>query len=167
MPEDQEQEQTQQLLQLWQQNINKSLLSQLDLLQSLKCNMYNVCVIQEPYIDFQGHMWANCNWTTIYPNMHKTHPDRTRSVILINTNLLTDAWKRIDFNHPDITAVEITGQFGTLQVINVYNDGNNNNALTHISAFILDQERQQYTMGPLHTISMGGFNHHHPLWDEP
>ena len=167
MPEDQEQEQTQQLLQLQQQNINKSLLSQLDLLQSLKCNMYDVCTIQELYIDFQGHTWANCNWTTIYPNTHKTHPDSTRSIILINTNLLTDAWKQIDFNHPDIMAVEITGQFSTLQVINVYNDGNNNNALTYISAFMRDWERQQYTMGLLHTIWMGDFNCNHPLWDEP
>jgi hypothetical protein len=142
MPEDQEQEQTRRPLQLRQQNVNKSLLSQLDLLQSLKRNMYDVCAIQEPYIDFQGHTRANRNWTTIYPNTHKTHPDSTRSVILINTNLLTDAWKQIDFDHPDITAVEITGQFGTLRVINVYNDGNNNNALTHISAFMRDRERQ-------------------------
>jgi hypothetical protein len=71
--------------------------------------MYDVCAIQEPYIDFQGHMQVNCNWTKIYPNMHKTHPDSTRSIILINTNLLTDAWKQIDFDYPDITAVEITG----------------------------------------------------------
>jgi len=71
-------------------------------------------MIQEPYIDFQGNTQANRNWTTIYPNTHKTHPDSTRSVTLINTNLLTDAWKQIDFDHPDIMAVEIMGQFGTL-----------------------------------------------------
>ena len=71
-------------------------------------------MIQEPYIDFQGNTQVNCNWTTIYPNTHKTHPDSTRSVTLINTNLLTDAWKQIDFDHPDITAVEIMGQFSTL-----------------------------------------------------
>jgi len=136
MPENQEHEQTQRMLQIWQQNVNKSLLSQLDLLQSLKRNVYDVCAIQEPHIDFQGNTRANHNWTTIYPNTHKTHPNNTRSVILINTNLLTDAWKQIEFDHPDITAVEITGQFGTLRVINVYNDGNNNNALTHISAFM-------------------------------
>jgi hypothetical protein len=52
----------------------------------------------------------------------------------------------------DIIAVEITGQFGTLRVINIYNDGNNNNALTHISAFMQNQERQQHVTGPLHTI---------------
>ena len=68
--------------------------------------------------------------------MHKTHPDNTRSVILVNTNLLTDAWKQIDFNHLDITAVKVKGQFGMLCIINIYNDGDNNNALTHVSAFI-------------------------------
>ena len=167
MSEDQEHEQTQRPLQIRQQNVNKSLLSQLDLLQSLKRNIYDVCAIQEPYIDFQGNTRANRNWTTIYPNTHKTHPDSTRSVILINANLITDAWKQIDFDHPDITAIEITGQFGTLRIINIYNDGKNNNALTHISAFMRDRERQRHATGPLHTIWMGDFNRHHPLWDEP
>jgi hypothetical protein len=137
MPEN-EQETTQRPLQIRQQNVNKSLISQLDLLESLKQNAYDVCVVQEPYIDFQGYTWANKNWMTIYPNTHQKHPDRTRSIILINANLLTDAWKQIEFEHLDITAIEIQGEFGTLRIINVYNDGDNNSTLTHISAFMRD-----------------------------
>ncbi|KAF8233563.1 hypothetical protein L208DRAFT_1555301 [Tricholoma matsutake] len=136
MSENQEQEVTQRPLQIRQQNINKSLLSQLNLLQSLKQNTYCVCAIQEPYINFKGHTRANQNWTTIYPNTHQKHPDRTRSITLINTDLLTDAWKQIDFEHPDITAIEIRGEFSMLCIINVYNNGDNNSALTHISAFM-------------------------------
>ncbi|KAF8219738.1 hypothetical protein L208DRAFT_1338121, partial [Tricholoma matsutake] len=83
---------------------------------------YDVCVVQEPYIDFKGHTQANQNWTAIYPNRHQKHPDRTRSVILINANLLTDAWKQIDFKYPDITVIKIQGEFGTLPIINIYND---------------------------------------------
>ena len=44
-----------QKLQIWQQNINQSLEGQLDLLQSLKANNYDVVVIQELHIDFLGH----------------------------------------------------------------------------------------------------------------
>ncbi|KAF8224631.1 DNase I-like protein [Tricholoma matsutake] len=166
MLENQEQEQTQQPFQMWQQNVNKSLESQLDLLESLRRNKYDMCAIQEPYMDFNGKTCANRNWITIYPNMHQDNPDRTRSVILVNANLLTDAWKQINIEHLDITAIEIKGQFGTLQIINIYNNCNNNNALTHISAYMRDRERQRHTAGPLHTIWLGDFNRHHPLWDE-
>ena len=88
-----------------QQNTNKSLMSQLDLLESLKRNEYDICAIQEPYIDFNGKSQANRQWMTIYPNTHHSHPDSTRSLLLINTNLLTDSWKQINFQHPDITAI--------------------------------------------------------------
>ena len=40
-----------QKLQIWQQNINKSLEGQLDLLQSLKENNYDIVAIQKPHID--------------------------------------------------------------------------------------------------------------------
>ncbi|KAF8224608.1 hypothetical protein L208DRAFT_1041754, partial [Tricholoma matsutake] len=82
---------------------------------------YDVCVVQEPYIDFKGHMGANQNWMMIYPNTHQKHPDnRTRSV----------SWKQINFEHLDITAIEIQGEFGMLCIINIYNNGDNNGALT-------------------------------------
>jgi hypothetical protein len=67
-----------------QQNTNKSLLSQLDLLESLKRDDYDVCAIQEPYIDFNGKSRANHQWTTVYPDTHHSHPDSTRSLLLIN-----------------------------------------------------------------------------------
>jgi hypothetical protein len=44
----------QQPLQIQQQNMNKSLKSQIDLLANLKRNEYDLCLIQEPYIDFKG-----------------------------------------------------------------------------------------------------------------
>ena len=107
MSETPNQETRQRPLQIRQQNVNKSLISQLDLLQSLKCDDYDICVIQEPYIDFKGKTRANRQWSVIYPSTHQEHPDSTRSITLINTNLLTDAWKQIHFQHPDITAIEI------------------------------------------------------------
>jgi len=62
-----------------QQSMNKSLESQIDLLGSLKWNEYDLCLIQEPYIDFKGKTQANWNWIVIYipghtsqlPRLHK------------------------------------------------------------------------------------------------
>jgi hypothetical protein len=80
---------------------------------------------------------------------------------------MTDSWKQIHFEHPDITAIEIQGSFGTLQILNIYNNCNNNSSLTHISMYMRDRDRQQCTNTPLLTAWMGDFNRHHPLWDEP
>jgi hypothetical protein len=95
-----------------------------------------MCLIQEPYIDFKGKTRANQNWAVLYPNTHEKYPDHTRSVILINTNMLSDAWKQIHFDHPDITVIEIQGHFGTLWLINVYNDCDNNSSLTRLAAYM-------------------------------
>jgi hypothetical protein len=166
MPEDRQDDASRKPIQIRQQNVNKSLISQLDLLVSLRRNTYDITAIQEPYIDFNGKSRANRQWITVYPNTHKEHLQATRALILVNTNLSTDAWKQIPFQHPDITAIELTGEFGTLRIINIYNDCNNNNALTRLSAYMQDHERQRYTTGPLNTVLLGNFNRHHPLWDE-
>lgn len=89
MYENQNQNEEQRPIQIRQQNVNKSLISQLDLLQSLRKDDYDVCSIQEPYIDHQGKTRANRQWVTVYPNTHQEHPDNTRSIMLINANILT------------------------------------------------------------------------------
>jgi hypothetical protein len=94
----------------------------------------------------------------IYPNTHQKHPDHTWSVILINTNLITDLWKQIHFEHPDITAIEIQESFRMLQILNIYNDCNNNSSLTHVSTYMQDKDKHQCTNMPLLTAWMGDFN---------
>ena len=116
-------------LQIQQQNVNKSLHSQLDLLATLKRNKYNICAVQEPHIDFKGMTRANYQWFTIYPSTHTMSPEHTRSVLLINANLLTNDWKQISIPHPDITAIKLSGTFGVIRLFNIYNDCNNNNSL--------------------------------------
>lgn len=100
-------------LQIRQQNINKSLYSQQDLLISLKRNEYDICAIQEPYTDHNSMTRANFHWFTVYPSTHTSNPKATRSVILVNTNLLTNDWKQISIPHSDITAIEISHTYGT------------------------------------------------------
>ena len=76
------------------------------------------------------------NGVTVYPITHKEHPDAMRSITLVNADLLTDTWRQIQLQHPDITAIEMTGEFGTLRIINIYNDCNNNSTVTHLSAYM-------------------------------
>jgi len=166
MPENQQDGSGWKHIQVRQQNVNKSLISQLDLLVSLRHNIYDICMIQKPYIDLSGKSQANWQWITVYPNTHKDHLQATRAAILINTNICTDTWKQIQFQHPDITAIELTGEFSTLHIINIYNNCNNNGTLTHLSTYMQDCEWQRYTTGPLHTLWQGDLNRHHPLWDK-
>jgi exonuclease III len=153
-------------LRIWQQNINKSLEGQSDLLVSLKMD-YDVCLIQEPYIDFKGKTRANPHWSVIYPETHNTNHKATRSLILVNTRLKSDSWTHIPFDSPDVTGIQLVGDFGTLRLINIYNDCNHNDSLTHLSNYLRNPQNRIYPQAPLHNMWMGDFNRHHSLWDEP
>ncbi|KIM63357.1 hypothetical protein SCLCIDRAFT_55368, partial [Scleroderma citrinum Foug A] len=51
----------------WQQNVNKSLMSQLDLLNNTDPKLIDFIFIQEPHIDFLNLTRANYHWTVVYP----------------------------------------------------------------------------------------------------
>src|ERR1700735_3982447 len=155
------------LLQIRQQNINKSLVGQLDLLMTLRKDHYDFCAIQEPYIDFNGKTRANHQWITIYPSTHSSAPKDTRSVILINANLPTNDWTQIPILHPDITAIEFSCASGKIRLFNIYNDCKNNIALTDVATYMKANPPQRSLIRPTHHIWLGDFNRHHPLWDEP
>ena len=123
-------------LSIYKQNINKSLTSQLDLLVALRRDTFNICVIQEPYINFRGKSRANLAWSTVYPSTHHNAPDSTRSLLLMNTDIDPFAWQQINIPHLDITAIEIATSMLKLRIYNVYNDSNNNNT------FIVSENHQ-------------------------
>ena len=156
-----------QKLRIWQQNLNRSLEGQLDLLQSLGDNQYDIAALQEPHIDFLGRTRANAHWTVIYPKQHLAEPGKTRAVILINRNISTNNWDEIPLNSLDVTGVRIHGEFGAICLLNIYNDCENNNSIGVVKNFMRDrgareregEAREQY-------IWMGDFNRHHPIWDE-
>src|ERR1700684_1377247 len=83
-------------LRIWQQNINRSLEGQLDLLHTLKAEKYDIVAIQEPHIDFLGRTRANPHWSVIYPKHHLVDPRKSRSVILVNRSLSTNNWDDLD-----------------------------------------------------------------------
>ena len=65
---------------------------------------------------------ANFQWFTVYPSTHTFAPASTRSMLLINTNLLTNNWKQISIPHPDITAIKLSSTYGKILLFNIYND---------------------------------------------
>ena len=81
-------------------------------------------------------------------------------------HLFTNDWKQIPIPHPDITAVEISGPFGTLRILNIYNNCNNNDSLNHISNYMKVNPLLHSIIAPIHYIRLSDFNRHHPLWDE-
>ncbi|OBZ69995.1 hypothetical protein A0H81_10500 [Grifola frondosa] len=63
-------------LRIWQQNLNKSLDAQLDLLHAANPDNYDLLLLQEPYLDHLNLTRANHHWTVVYPSRH--HDDDTR-----------------------------------------------------------------------------------------
>ncbi|KAI9569830.1 hypothetical protein HD554DRAFT_2019714, partial [Boletus coccyginus] len=108
---------------IWQQNLNKSNTTQQRFLSNLNPNIYDVATIQEPTINYVNLTVTNPRWNTIYPTVHETK-DAThmRSVILVNKNLSKDSWRTIPIKSLDITAIELTGDWGKVHIYNVYND---------------------------------------------
>lgn len=155
----------QQRLRIWQQNINKSLDGQNDLLH--RVSTHDMVLIQEPYIDFLGNTRATPGWTVVYPTGHKDRTEKTRSVILVNSKLHTATWKQVGVAHPDITAIALTGPFGTIRIFNIYNDGDTNDTIFFLRAFLRDNPISMYKKQPARDIWAGDFNRHHPLWELP
>jgi hypothetical protein len=161
-------------LRIWQQNCRKSIKTQTDLCSRLCPKQYDLCLIQEPYIDSDKFTRAPTGWTALYPPTHGTPgAARTRSVILVSPRLGTDICTTIPILSADITAVQVETQRGSIRIFNVYNDQNHNLATDRLRAW--KQDPKGNTLPPTPTYSHGGavltiwagdFNRHHPLWDE-
>ncbi|KAJ7869791.1 hypothetical protein B0H13DRAFT_1457417, partial [Mycena leptocephala] len=90
---------------------------------------YDIALLQEPHVDFRGVSRAGRAWVSVYPPTHSGNQRATRSVILMNSHLPSSMWKPVLIDSPDVTAVELRGEFGTIRIVNVYNDCNHNEAL--------------------------------------
>ncbi|KAF8836918.1 hypothetical protein BDN67DRAFT_863872, partial [Paxillus ammoniavirescens] len=82
---------------------------------------YDLAVIQEPFINCVNLTTNNSRWNVIYPTCHNTtNATRTQLVILVNINLSKDHWKTIPVDEPNITAIEILRESGSLRIYNIY-----------------------------------------------
>ena len=158
-------------LKIWQHNINKSRTCQHDLISSGKLADWEIDIIalQEPSINGFGQTVASKDWKTIYPSGHASNPDKTRSVILIRDNLLTDGWEQVEFPSGDVTAIRIKGTWGKLTLFNIYNDCNHDDTLELLRKYHKKHYRDLLgctkTQGQHHLIWVGDFNRHRPCWD--
>src|ERR1700744_1062280 len=107
-------------LKICQHNVNKSRLCQHDLISSGKRTGWDIDIValQEPSINSFGQTVASKAWKTVYPTGHASNPEKTRSVMLIRDNLLTDGWEQIEFPSSDVTAISIKGEWGKLALFN-------------------------------------------------
>ena len=108
---------------IWQQNFWKSLIAMHALLNGLK-DEYDMVCIQEPHFDFRGITRVTGVWTVIYLSIHAEEQEGevTRSLILIHRRISSDAWQQIEVESKDVTAIQLEGLNGWLNIYNVYND---------------------------------------------
>jgi len=125
---------------IWQQNVNKSPTCQHNLISSGKLSELDIDIValQEPSINAFNQTIATRNWVTIYPSTHNTDPGKTRSVLLIHANISTDSWNQLDFLSGDVTVIQISGTWGVLNVLNIYNDGKSNATINLLTKFHSD-----------------------------
>jgi hypothetical protein len=122
-------------LRIWQQNLNKSLTSQLELLHSMHPTSFAIAAIQEPYLDHNQCSRGTSKWNIVYPSPYYTnemHEHKTRSLLLINSRINTDCWTRIPVPSWDITAVSFRTPAVSLLIINTYNDCTHSDAIANI-----------------------------------
>src|SRR6266404_2210656 len=158
-------------IKIWQQNVNKSKMCQLDLIGSSKMieEEIDIIALQEPYISPHHYTAAARHWVTVYLTPHTTDPGKTRSVILLQSNISSDNWEQTDFHSGDVMAIQIRGKWGKLVIFNIYNDCMHNDTIKMLTYF--HSEHREYILGKNgnheknHLIWLGDFNHHHPYWD--
>ena len=111
----------QQHVKVTQQNLNKTLTAQLHMLNSTKLDEWDILLLQEPWMTFNGTR-ATPHWRVLYPETFfadKTKP--LRSIILVSTRIPTNSYEQIQFGTADVTGIMLKTDGGTIDLINVYN----------------------------------------------
>ena len=158
-------------LTIWQQNVNKLPSCQHDLISNNHLvNMgINIIALQEPAINPFNLTIASRDWLPLYPSTHSDASIRSRAITMIRSNISTDNWTQLDFPSGDVAIVQIKGTWGKITIFNIYNNCNNNDTIKLLSRFYSRNRTQleHAETGTAHTIWLGDFNRHHPLWDDP
>ena len=130
---------------------------------------YDFILVQEPYIDFKATTRTNAHYITVYPPRHwdKHNETPTRTVILVNRQIDTNAWTEIAVDWPDITAIELKTEIGKIRIFNIYNSCLHNETLDKLGAYMDEHENRREEGERVHYIWVGDFNRHHPLGRAP
>ena len=155
---------------IWQQNVNRSSTCQHDLISSaaLARRGVDIVALQEPAITKFGTSVASRDWVPVYPSTHSKDPYKSRSLILIRSNILTEQWKQIEYPSRDVTVVQLSGSWGEVTLFNIYNDGEKNDTISQLETFTQSHiSSPGQNTGAKPVLWLGNFNRHHPHWDNP
>lgn len=122
-------------LKIWQQNVNRSLISQLDLVNNLHPRSADIVDIQEPYFDHLQNTRENSRWYVVYPQGYKEAEKAPRSVMLVSKAISTNSWVPLQVGTTDVTAIRMiaTGNgIPDILIYNVYVDQANSDTITAI-----------------------------------
>ena len=149
-------------LRIWQQNSHKSKLAQQYILNTAPPEDWDVIAIQEPWLDQFKNARGSSYWRILYPTTHLLdNAPRTRSILMINTNIATDSYIQLDVPNADITAVRFNGVHGNISLFNIYNDCTHNETLSALHLYLL--ANPPFPLDSM--LWLGDFNRHHPLWE--
>jgi ribonuclease HI len=155
---------------IWQQNVNKSKICQHDLISSSRLveQHIDIVALQEPAISDFAVTIANKDWRVVYPSTHAKDPSKTRAVTLLRADIPTNKWSQIEIDSGDVTIVKITGEWGATTLFNIYNDCEHDDTIEKVKVLqsSLDGQDRDAPNESAHTIWLGDFNRHHPHWDD-
>ena len=156
---------------VWQQNVNKSRNCQHNLISNndLINKGISFIALQEPTIDHNGYTLASRNWIPVYLSMHQSSDNPSRTVTLINASIRSDTWKQLEFLSSDVTVIQLSGRWGKLTIVNIYNDCNNDATMRLLMEFHHKNhsELMESTNRTVHVLWVRDFNRHHLYWDDP
>ena len=124
-------------------------------------------LIQEPYTTTFNAIWMPANFRLIFSINRLQNEEQIRSVIWVNKRLNTNKWIELEIpNTNDITAIQLTGQYGKISIFNIYNDCNYSRNERALQNYIHNNPNSILGHDNRYMIWVGDFNRHHPLWDK-
>lgn len=109
--------------------MHKSRTAQLDLLNNISTQNFDIILIQEPHIDHLNLKQATLHWRVLYPSKYDKQPQKTRAVSLISTKIISDKVQQIKTESSDIVALTISTSIGCTDIYNIYLDGTHSDEL--------------------------------------
>jgi hypothetical protein len=84
---------------------------------------------------------------------------------MVSSTLRSNEWRVLPVESTDITAISVTGEFGTLRIFNCYIEGDSNRGLEVLHTFLQKFPKTHCTKQPAYDIIAGDTNRHHPMWE--
>lgn len=129
---------------------------------------WDIVLVQEPHVTFTGNIRTPNGFVSVVPaDRYKDGAPVTRAVTWVSSALATSSWKIMNVpGTNDVTVIQMTGAYGRLTIINIYNDCTHSRTLRSVREFLRVNRADVLAREDDHLIWAGDFNRHHPMWDE-